>query len=98
MTRRGRKTTKVKRRKETTAARGLVSSAADLQKNLDQRTRELAEALGRNARLFDDLQKRTQELTEALDQQTATANILRIISSSPTDVQSVFDMIVRNFV
>jgi len=47
MTTRRRKTPKVKRRKEATAKRRRRSSAADLQKQLDQRTRELAEALER---------------------------------------------------
>jgi signal transduction histidine kinase len=49
-----------------------------------------------NVRLFTELQTRNRELTTALDQQTATADILRVISSSPTDVQPVFDTIVRN--
>src|SRR6516162_4900003 len=40
----------------------------------------------------------TRELNEALDRQAATAEILRLISSSPTGVQPVFDAIVRNFV
>ena len=40
----------------------------------------------------------THELSEAVERQAATAEILRIISSSPTGVQPVFDAIVRNFV
>ena len=49
-----------------------------------------------NVRLFTELGTRNRELTEALEQQTATSEILRVISSSPTDVQPVFDIIVQS--
>ena len=51
-----------------------------------------------NVRLFQELEARNRDLTESLEQQTATGEILRVISSSPTDVQPVFDTIVRSAV
>ncbi len=51
-----------------------------------------------NTRLFEEVQARTADLSESLDQQTATSEILGVISSSPTDVQPVFDTIARNAV
>ena len=51
-----------------------------------------------NVRLFQELQAKNRDLTEALEQQTATAEILRVISSSPADVQPVFDAVARNAV
>jgi GAF domain-containing protein len=49
-----------------------------------------------NVRLFQELQARNAELTETLEQQTATGEILRVISLSPTDAQPVFDVMVRS--
>jgi signal transduction histidine kinase len=49
-----------------------------------------------NVRLFDEVQARSRELSESLEQQTATSEILGVISSSLTDTQPVFDAIVQS--
>jgi len=49
-----------------------------------------------NVRLFKELDARNSDLAESLEQQTATGEILRVISSSQTDVQPVFETIADN--
>ncbi len=49
-----------------------------------------------NAHLFEEIQRSNREITESLEQQTATSEILKVIASSPTDIQPVLDIIARN--
>jgi DNA repair ATPase RecN len=65
------------------------------QKKKPQAT-ELSQLKEELRRVSEKLESREGELAEALEQQTATSEILRVIASSPTDIQPVLDAVVES--
>ena len=90
-TKKGSKNTKAKPRRAA-----VKSSPAKQAQTIAELRQELGESLQRENEIAKELQKRSRDLTEVMEHQTATAEVLGIISRSPTDVQPILDAIVES--
>jgi GAF domain-containing protein len=76
--------------------RSIVQPFTDKEIGLAETFADQAVIAIENVRLFEAEQQRTRELSESLDQQTATSEVLRVISSSPGELQPVFQAMLEN--
>ncbi|MBV8837781.1 MAG: GAF domain-containing protein [Alphaproteobacteria bacterium] len=84
---------------------GFIGIYRDEVRPFDERQIELVETFGRqaaiaivNTRLLGELRERTTELSESLEQQTAAAEVQRLIMQAPGELKPVFDLIVNSVV
>src|SRR5262249_46011135 len=84
---------------------GVILLSRNTVRPFDQKHIELATTFAdqaviaiENVRLFDEVQQRTRELSESLQQQTATSEVLQVISGSPGELAPVFEAMLANAV
>src|ERR1035437_1146921 len=76
--------------------RSIVQPFTDKEIGLAETFADQAVIAIENVRLFEEVQARTQELSESLDQQTATSDVLKVISNSPDELEPIFQSMLAN--